>query len=150
MSDERPVVRRAGDGAPVVPAPISPADTAPRLSDSGARSGVPRYKFQIPKSARLHGDRDPTDITLRELTDDEMLQAEKLSRGSSQKFVGEAVKLALDEVNGHPVDHSKAEAEFFWARWSSKVRFLAILGWKKIHNTEDGEDRDFLQSMSSL
>jgi hypothetical protein len=142
-----PVEVRKEGHAPPSPPP-SPIDSAPRDLSSEDKK-TPRWKFKIPLSVRdkRSPDRDPKMVVLRELTPGQMETASRLGKGSGRKSTEESIKLSLWEVDGRRVNHGDAEADFYFSKWSPKIRVLLYQAWERIHLTSDDEDDAFLSSM---
>lgn len=132
------------------PAPQSPVDEAPSALDAPSKTSelakLPKYEFTIPESARIK-DADPKKVVIRELTEDDMDLADRLSKGQNRKVGREAVKMSLWSVDGRLVDHSTGEGDFYWAKWGMKVKVLLLTAWSRIHQTDDAEDQAFFESM---
>lgn len=153
------VVVQKPDGEVVKSRP-SPIDEAPGLADfptqAQAEARQPKWSFTIPVSARSKVEgRDPSTVTLRELTPDQIELASRLAmRGtdgtSRKKSTEEQVKMSLWEVDGRRVNHGEAEADAYWGKWSPKVRVLVTQGWARIHLSSDEEDAAFLGSMTPV
>jgi hypothetical protein len=151
-----PVVQQRPSAAPDgVPSPQSyapsPQAAAPDLSAEAiiaARSAQPRHQFTIPPNVR--GPNDPSTVVLLELTSGQEETAAKIAGDDSStlRLASEMCKLALYKVDGRLVDHANAEAEFYWARWSTKVRRLIQSAIGKIHNTTKEEDDAFFASQT--
>ncbi len=134
----------------------SPFHDAPDLSEYAVakqRASQPKFKCVIPKSARVKPE-DPKEVVLIELTSGQEELASKLAGnvkdGLGIKLAAQLVILSLHSVDGRLVNHGDAEGEFYWGRWSSKVRRLIQMGFAKLHNTTDEEDAAFLASMTPV
>ena len=123
------------------------ADQAPDLHRSPAsEKRVKSWTFTVPPASR-DLDRDPATFALREIGYEEMMLATKVAKGDKFKTTAELVKIALHQVDGRPVNHAEAEGEFYWSKWSTKVKILAVQGYGAVNSTSDAEDDAFLSSM---
>lgn len=122
------------------------SEDLPQASAASPSEKARTYTFTVPKSARI-GPHDPSTITMAELTADQVVDTTSRCQGDRVKAGFELAKASLHAVDGKRVDHGEFEAEIHWKRWSSKIRNLVVLGYSRIHNTEDREDEAFLGSM---
>jgi len=142
--NQRPVVRHRGE-APTG-RPPTPAEDAAREVPTLTRPArkVHAVEYDIPASVR-DPDRDPARVTVRELSAEEMVAAVKMGRGH-RGGEDDLVKMALLEVDGVTVDHSVAEADSYWGRWSPRVQALLRAAWTRAHTTTAEEDQTFFAS----
>jgi len=129
-----------------------PAASAPSAISysAGDLPSVPieKYKFQIP--AKVRKENDPHTVVIKELTESEIDTASKIGGDNQRKIVQEMVKASIVEVDEHEVNHAEAEADAYWSRWSQKVRYQLIAGWRKINQTSEEEDALFFESMERV
>jgi len=129
---------------------------SPTLADRlpGIEDGLPQamrrrvHTFTIPEKVRQAN--DPKTIGLHELTFEEE-SAVFETGGTASSNHQTAIRLlrrSLAEVDGRPVNKSANEDEILLARWSPKVRKLAVQGFGFLHNTTDEEDADFFGSVA--
>lgn len=105
-------------------------------------------EFTIPASVRSRPN-DPSKVTLRELTVEEVEAARRIADGDRTKSVIEQAKLSIYMVDGKVVEHGYDEGTFFYNNWSQKVRELIVLGYDRHTSSNQEEVRDFLSSMVS-
>jgi len=130
--------------------PVAEAQTLDLMSVARERANQPKYEFKVPHSCRVK-DTDPRKLVMCELTaGQEELGAKLAKDGTGMRLASELAKLSVYSVDGKVVNHGEAGGEFYWAKWSAKVRRLVLQGYAKIHNTKDEEDDGFLESMTPV
>lgn len=147
---------------PMKPSQGNLAESLPRVGERAPEPAVPvpQFRFVIPDSVRKEG--DPKVVVLKELTEAEYDAAERVAPDKERQFVFECVKTSLVAYGNTwdakrkvcpdlvQVNHGDAEAEILWGRWSLKVKFQIVEGWKRVNQTTQAEDQDFLASMSAI
>jgi hypothetical protein len=124
-------------------------DSLPSAAGPTPENRARLYTFKVPQACRI-GPSDPEQLTIRELTSDQQIEASRLGQGNQLKAGFELAKAALYAVDGKVVNHGDFESEIYWQRFSSKVRQLASIAFANVHNTSNEEDADFLRSRQSV
>lgn len=106
-----------------------------------------KYDFTIPEKCRVR-EKDPTSVTLCEITSGEEEQAENIAgeKSTAGKRLAEKIKFSLYAVDGKRVSHVDDEGTIYWDQWGSKVRRLLMMAFNEIHGTTDEDDDAFLKS----
>lgn len=138
------------DDIPPPPPVQAPPVTNYAAASAAMLASLPKRKYTIPESARLKKDIDPKVVVVRELTTGEIDMAYQAGGGSNQKATEELAKFAIVSVDGRQVNAAEAEMDILWPKWSSKVRTLCKLAWKKLHMTDEAEDDAFFASEEAV
>ena len=77
---------------------------------------------------------------------EEELLATKRARGDAVRLAYEYAKECLRFVDGVEVRTSNGTADQAWARMHPKVRNLVMRGYQILHQPQEKEDSDFLES----
>lgn len=132
--------------------------------DGPTTDDIEKFSFIFPESVRKKN--DPKVVVIKELSEKELNAAEKIglakSKGDKTKQPREtlyaSIKTSLVSVafdiddEGYPADlrpvnHSDNEDDVLWKKWSQKVKYQCIVAFKKVNQTSESEDADFLNSM---
>jgi hypothetical protein len=144
--------QRSPEAPPPPAAPLAPAVPAPQtttLADHLRASGQNQrqtYSYKVPP--KLAASTGIESVTLVELTADEEIAAAKRSRNDNVRLAYELVKSSLVGVNGKQVSLADGTADAAWNRMDPKVRALALQAYASLHNAEEEDVADFINSRS--
>jgi hypothetical protein len=105
-----------------------------------------KNEYTIPESLRWDG--GPTSIALRSLSAGEEIQASKVGGLDFTKTQYDAVKRAICEADGKPVNYANGEVDKLWEQAGPKMRALFVKAFNKLTSPSEQEDGDFFASRS--
>lgn len=88
-------------------------------------------------------------VSLRQLTSEQEITAQRLGRFDMLKTQYEAVKMAMAEFDGKAANFSNGDVDQFWEDAGPKLRSLLLQGYNKISSPDGEEEKSFFGSMKT-
>lgn len=116
-----------------------------QLANASVGDSRARTTYVIPESLR-DSTKKPAEVSLRQLTADEELQAARAGRFDVLKSQYEATKLMIVAIDGKAVSIADASVDSFWERADPRVRNLLVEAYNRMSSPTRGEQDDFFKS----